>query len=118
MTQLIPDKEYFSIGETSRLTQVKPHVLRYWESEFRLLRPARRESGHRKFTRRDVDTILKIKNLLYDNGFTIPGAKKALQQENRKPPEQFKMELGENSAAVELLKSAKQTVEEILDLVK
>ena len=117
MTQLIPDKDYFSIGETSRLTQVKPHVLRYWESEFRLLRPARRESGHRKFTRRDVDTILKIKTCSTITGSPSP-AQKALQQENRKPPEQFKMELGENSAAVELLKSAKQTVEEILDLVK
>jgi DNA-binding transcriptional MerR regulator len=114
----LPEKEYYSIGEISRLTQIKPYVLRYWESEFNLLRPARRESGHRKYSRRDVETVLKIKDLLYARGFTIVGAKKFMVQASRKGPEQLKIELEDTGAAVEFLKETKETLEEILEVLK
>jgi DNA-binding transcriptional MerR regulator len=113
-----PDKEFFSIGETSEITQVAPYVLRYWESEFKLLRPTRRESGQRRYSRKDLELILKIKDLLYGKRFTIPGAKKFLAEEKRAGPEQVKMELEETGAAVELFKSTKAALEEILAVLK
>lgn len=118
MNLVLPDKEYFSIGEVSEATQVPPYVLRYWEGEFKLLRPVRRESGHRKYGRKDVETVFKIKELLYAKGFTIAGAKKFLVQENRKGPEQLKIELADNGAAVELLAETKETLEDVLKILK
>ena len=112
------DKDIFSIGEASEITHVAPYVMRYWESEFRLLRPSRRESGQRRYSRNDLETILKIKDLLYVKRFTIPGAKKFLSEEKRNSGEQLKMELTESGAAVELLKETKQTLEEILAELK
>lgn len=113
----LPDKEYFSISEVSDLTQVRPYVLRYWESEFKLLRPTRRESGHRKYSRKDVETVFKIKELLYERRFKIEGAKKYLLQENRRKPEQMVIELQETGAAVEILKQTKETLEEIVKIL-
>src|SRR5438477_4171113 len=81
---LLPPQTYFSIGEVSQLTQVKPYVIRYWESQFGVLRPPRRDSGQRKFTKKEVDTILRIKELLHEKRFTIAGAKRILQQEARR----------------------------------
>jgi len=74
---LIPDKLYFRIGEVSELTETKPYVLRYWETEFPQLQPERR-SGHRLYRRKDVETVFAIKRLLYEEGFTIEGARKHL----------------------------------------
>tara|TARA_R110000868_G_scaffold84822_6_gene238992 strand:- start:66601 stop:66972 length:372 start_codon:yes stop_codon:yes gene_type:complete len=71
----IPDKRYFTIGETSRLCKVKPHVLRYWEQEFSQLRPAKRTGNRRYYQRKDVELIRKIRELLYEQGFTISGAR-------------------------------------------
>src|SRR3989338_1349326 len=107
---LPPDKEIFSIGEASEITKIAPYVLRYWESEFKLLRPSRRESGQRRYSRKDLETILKIKDLLYLKRFTIPGAKKFLVDEKRTCGEQIKLELTESGAAVELLKETRQTL--------
>ena len=75
---LLPDKEYFNIGEACRILQVPPHTLRYWESQFKLFRPIRRESGHRRYTRRDMETAIRIKELLHDKKMTAAGARKAL----------------------------------------
>src|SRR5262245_44838662 len=118
MTFVPEDKEYFSIGEASQLTQVQPYVLRYWESEFNLLRPIRRESGQRTYNRKDIETILKIKDLLYIKRFTISGAKKALVQQRKAGPEQLKIELQETGAAVEVLKETRQTLEDIVKILK
>ena len=118
MNVQFPDKECFSIGEVSEITQIQPYVLRYWENKCKLLRPSRRESGHRKFSRKDVEEILKVKDLLYMKGLTVMGAKKFLIQEKRVRPEQMKIELGENSAAIELLKETKSTLEEVLKILK
>lgn len=77
----IPDKLFFKIGEVAELTGTKPHVLRYWESEFKMLRPAKGESGQRVYRRKDVELVFAIKNLLYEENFTIAGAKKQLSRQ-------------------------------------
>ncbi len=77
----IPDKLFFKIGEVAQLTGTKPHVLRYWESEFKMLRPAKGESGQRIYRRKDVELVFSIKQLLYEENFTIAGAKKQLQRQ-------------------------------------
>ncbi|MEQ1564856.1 MAG: MerR family transcriptional regulator [Myxococcota bacterium] len=73
----LPDKLFFRIGEAAELIGVEPHVLRYWESEFRM-RPQRSQSGQRMYRRADIARFLKIRRLLHDEGFTIAGARKAL----------------------------------------
>jgi len=82
----IPDKLYFRIGEVSRVSGVKPHVLRYWETEFSGISPKKSGSGHRLFRRKDVELILEIKRLLYEERFTIEGARKFLSQRTKKIP--------------------------------
>jgi DNA-binding transcriptional MerR regulator len=77
----IPDKQYFRIGEVARLVGVKTHVLRFWESEFRSLRPAKTKTNQRVYSRRDVALVLRIRDLLYDEGYTIPGARRHLGEE-------------------------------------
>ena len=74
----IPDKLYFKIGEVKKITGVEAHVLRYWESEFRIIRPQRATSKQRLYRRVDVENILTIKKLLYEDGYTVPGARKFL----------------------------------------
>jgi DNA-binding transcriptional MerR regulator len=73
------DKNLYRIGEVSRLTDTKPFVLRYWETEFPTLQPVKSPKGHRLYRRKDVDTVLTIKRLLYDEGFTIAGARRHLR---------------------------------------
>jgi DNA-binding transcriptional MerR regulator len=77
----VPDKLYFKIGEVASISNVKQHVLRYWESEFPSIRPQKSKSNQRLYRRRDVEAILAIKHLLYDRKFTIEGAKKHLKSE-------------------------------------
>lgn len=79
------EKELFRIGEVSRLTNTKPFVLRYWETEFPTLQPVKSPSGHRLYRREDVEMVLKIKRLLYDEGFTIAGARRHLREQNGSP---------------------------------
>ncbi len=74
------DKRYYRIGEVSRLTGVKPYVLRYWESEFRFMAPQKSRSKQRLYRRRDIDIILLVKKLLYEQRFTIAGARKKLRE--------------------------------------
>ena len=75
---LIPDKLYFRIGEVSELANTKPYVLRYWETEFPSLKPTKSATGHRLYRRADVEMVLQIRRLLYEEGFTIEGARKYL----------------------------------------
>jgi len=81
MDKKIPNKLFFKIGEVCEITDTQPYVLRYWESEFPALAPAKNSSGQRIYRRRDIETVLRIKQLLYDEGFTIAGAKKRLESE-------------------------------------
>lgn len=75
-TSSVPEKKYFRIGEVSTLVEVDAHVLRYWETEFKIIKPYRGKSKQRLYRRKDVLNLLKIKNLLYEEGYTINGAKK------------------------------------------
>lgn len=80
MPVVIPDKLYFKIGEVSALLNLKPHVLRYWETEFDILNPGKAPSRHRLYRRKDVELLQQIKQLLYTEGYTIEGARKKLKQ--------------------------------------
>ncbi len=79
----IPDKLFFKIGEVCDIVGVQAHVLRYWETEFPMLQPQKNPSGQRNYRRRDVEMALRIKQLLYEEGFTIAGAKRKLSSEGR-----------------------------------
>src|SRR5262245_22852306 len=81
MERKIPNKLFFKIGEVCEITDTQPYVLRYWESEFPALAPAKNSSGQRIYRRRAIETVLRIKQLLYEEGFTIAGAKKRLEAE-------------------------------------
>ena len=74
----IPDKLFFKIGEVAEITKLEPHVLRYWESEFGLIKPDKSGTGQRVYRRKDIETIFEIKKLLYEERFSIEGAKKRL----------------------------------------
>jgi DNA-binding transcriptional MerR regulator len=77
----LPGKDLFRIGEVSRMTGTKQFVLRYWESEFPMLQPVKSPKGHRLYRRQDIDTVFVIKRLLYDEGFTIAGARRHLRDQ-------------------------------------
>ena len=98
----IPGKRYFTIGEVSGLCAVKPHVLRYWEQEFPLLKPVKRRGNRRYYQRQDVLMIRQIRSLLYDQGFTIGGARKQLSGEEQKQDStQFKQLISQMIAELE-----------------
>jgi DNA-binding transcriptional MerR regulator len=78
-----PIQEFFSIGEVCQLTDLKPHVLRYWESQFRFLHPAKNRSGNRVYQRREIELILLVKHLLYTEKYTIDGARKKIDEHRR-----------------------------------
>jgi DNA-binding transcriptional MerR regulator len=84
---VLPTKLYFRIGEVAGALGVETHVLRYWETEFRSIRPQKSSRGQRVYSRRDVDTLMRIKELLYDRGFTIAGARKQLRDGGIEPRE-------------------------------
>ncbi len=113
-----PEKEFFTIGEVTRLTSVKPHVLRYWERAFGLVRPARRGSGHRRFSRHDVETIWRIRELVQDRRMTLEGAKKELRTQSRRGATQIPLAFRESAAAVEVLRDVKREMTDLLAVLK
>ncbi|MCI0547216.1 MAG: MerR family transcriptional regulator [Candidatus Rokubacteria bacterium] len=98
MTEAIPDKLYFRIGEVEAIAGVPAYVLRYWESEFKLLRPKKNPAGQRLYRKRDVELVLRIKTLLYHERLTLEGAKKRLLAESRAASQ---MDLGLRGALLE-----------------
>ncbi len=78
MNWTLPEKHYYTIGDVAKITGIKPHVLRYWESQFKFLRPARRYSGHRKYTKSEIDMIGRVKHLVVEKRFTLAGARREL----------------------------------------
>jgi len=109
MPEQQPEKSegYYQIGDVSRLANVKPFVLRYWEEEFPMLQPFKSPSGRRLYRREDVDLVLKIRRLLYDEGFTIAGARRFLQdaENGSAAPDangEAPMPSAQNSSAAEL----------------
>ncbi len=113
----IPDKMFFKIGEVSKLTGIKPHVLRYWESEFKLIRPPKSNIGQRVYRRRDVEIILRLKQLLYKDRYTIEGAKKKISQELKQKT--TRQHLTAPSARLEeILQRQKQEIRNLIKLLE
>ena len=81
----IPDKLYYKIGEVAKYTGIKTHVLRYWETEFKAIKPNKSRSNQRLYRKQDVELILRLKDLLYNQGFTIAGARKKLREKPVEP---------------------------------
>jgi DNA-binding transcriptional MerR regulator len=107
-------KLYYTIGEVSELTEVKPHVLRYWESEFPSLRPRKDRGGSRRYRRQDIEEILVIKSLLYEEGYRIAGARQVLEQRRR--PEEAAKDAQQLAMAFEQLDHAEQLQQIRLEL--
>ena len=113
----IPDKLYFKIGEVKKITGVETHVLRYWESEFKIIRPQRASSKQRLYRKVDVENILTIKKLLYEDGYTVPGARKLLTAKKglTKKKEKPKIPEGRARSMLAELKSDLQQLQEMLE---
>ncbi len=105
----IPGKRYFTIGEVSELCGVKPHVLRYWEQEFPNLKPVKRRGNRRYYQRHDVLMIRQIRSLLYDQGFTITGARARLEGQ------QARMEV---SISNQIVRQVRMELEEVLQILR
>ena len=108
MPPRLPEKIYFKIGEVSQIVGVEPYVLRYWETEFDLLKPSKAPSNHRLYKKRDVELLLEIKRLLYTEGFTIEGARKKLKQAKKEEKDQLKLPLTEQKYKSALVKLKKE----------
>jgi len=114
----LPDKLYFKIGEVASIVGVKPYVLRYWESEFSIVRPSKSRSKHRLYRRKDVETLLQIKHLLHDQRFTIEGARKRLRGAQREEvPREPEPEPGE-ALYRQLLRVIKSELEALTKLLR
>ncbi len=81
----VPEKQYFRIGEVAQIAEVEAYVLRFWETEFDSLHPQKSRSNQRMYSRKDVDLVLRIRDLLYEDGFTISGARKRLRSRRKDP---------------------------------
>jgi DNA-binding transcriptional MerR regulator len=115
MVTVIPDKLYFKIGEVCKITGVEPYILRYWESEFKLVKPYRTKSNQRLYRKKDVESILKIKKMLYEDKFTIAGAKLKLKDSNIQEKEK-QLPLGFVPHKYrEVLKEIKEEIQQIRD---
>jgi DNA-binding transcriptional MerR regulator len=99
------DRLFYKIGEISSLAEIEPHVLRYWESEFPFLKPRKNKTGQRMYTRKDLELVLQIKNLLYKEKYTIAGVKKKFGSSRQK----------KNSVSMETIQGVKKKLKEILD---
>jgi DNA-binding transcriptional MerR regulator len=114
MQSEIPDKLYFKIGEVSKIADVAPHVLRYWESEFHAIRPKRANSKQRLYRRADVEIILKIKTLLHGRGYTISGARRFLASGEEIPRESPSPEKLDASSFLSRIKDELLRVQDML----
>ncbi len=112
---VIPDKLYFRIGEIAELCHLPAYVLRFWETEFPQLKPVKSSTGQRMYRHRDVENVLRIKKLLYEQGFTIAGARQQLRMENKVDKKQVPLPFPERSALD--LKHIRQGLREILALL-
>jgi DNA-binding transcriptional MerR regulator len=106
---VIPGKRYFTIGEVSELCAVKPHVLRYWEQEFPSLKPLKRRGNRRYYQRHDVILIRQIRSLLYEQGFTIGGARQRLSGDEAKD---------DSNQSQQIIRQLRTELEEVLDLLR
>jgi DNA-binding transcriptional MerR regulator len=126
----IPDKLYFKIGEVAKLAGVEPYVLRYWETEFKEICPVKSRTKQRLYRRKDIDTVIHIKKLLYQEGFTIDGARKKMRDLKGEREGNGAEEVGENGRVsqlplafesppnAKLLKEIKKSLEELLKILE
>ena len=112
----IPDKPYFKIGDVAKLCGLEPYVLRYWETEFRSLKPEKTKSGQRLYRKQHVELVLRIRTLLYDNRFTIEGARAALRSQGHE--EGPAVSLPPPAIDRETLKNLRQGIIDLLALVE
>lgn len=112
---LIPDKLYFRIGEVANLCRLPAYVLRFWESEFSQLKPVKSSTGQRMYRKRDVESVLRIKQLLYEQGFTISGARQQLRAENKTDKTQTAIPFPSHPTPD--LQRIRQGLREILDML-
>lgn len=105
----IPGKRYFTIGEVSDLCAVKPHVLRYWEQEFTQLKPLKRRGNRRYYQRQDVILIRQIRGLLYEQGFTIGGARQRLTSDDARD---------DSNQSQQIIKQLRMELDEVLDILR
>jgi DNA-binding transcriptional MerR regulator len=110
-------KIYYSISEVADLTDVRPHVLRYWESKFKMLKPKKNRAGNRMYRAKDIDLVLRIKDLLYDRRFTIAGARRRLLDERRTADDQIELDFDRRIAERTVVMSVKKELEEILEIL-
>ncbi|MBI3354055.1 MAG: MerR family transcriptional regulator [Nitrospirae bacterium] len=108
MESNFPEKLFYKIGEVSKITNTEPYVLRYWETEFPFLHPKKNKAGQRVYLSRDIDAVLKIKKMLYEEGYTIAGVKKKFKEEPQT----------DNKFFVKAIKGVKKDLKGILDLMK
>jgi DNA-binding transcriptional MerR regulator len=109
-----PVQEFFSIGEVCELTELKPHVLRYWESQFRFLSPAKNRAGNRAYQRREVELILLVKHLLYTEKYTIEGARQKVEERRRRGELR---PLARSALSLETVESVERDLHELLALL-
>jgi DNA-binding transcriptional MerR regulator len=110
-----PVQEFFSIGDVCQLTDLKPHVLRYWESQFRFLHPAKNRSGNRVYQRREIELILLVKHLLYTEKYTIEGARQRIEEYRRTGSLKSEARLALQHETVENLRAELKHILDILD---
>lgn len=114
---VVPDRLYFRIGEVSELSGLPSYVLRFWESEFPQLKPSKGSTGQRMYRRRDVEFVLKIKKLLYDDGYTIAGAREKLKAETRPGRAQNGLPFPVAGARLDQLRLVRQELSDLLGLL-
>ena len=121
----LPDKLYFKIGEVAKIVGVKPYVLRYWETEFSMIRPGKTRSQHRLYRRRDVEALIEIKRLLHNERYTIEGAKRRLKSLGKlptaapaaEPRPQLNLPLGERTYRNALVR-VRRDLQDLYDLLR
>ena len=109
----IPDKIFFKIGEVSKITGIKPYILRYWESEFSIIRPQKNRVGQRVYKKKDLERILEIKKLLYDERYSIEGAKKKILGTLKSNDPQMNLNLGQEELYKKILDNLKSDLKSL-----
>jgi DNA-binding transcriptional MerR regulator len=115
MTASQPVQEFFSIGDVCQLTDLKPHVLRYWESQFRFLNPAKNRSGNRVYQRREIELIMLVKHLLYTEKYTIEGARRRIEQYRRTGSLKTEARFALQQETIESLRAELRTILDLLE---
>ena len=115
MTASQPIQEFFSIGDVCQLTELKPHVLRYWESQFRFLNPAKNRSGNRVYQRREIELIMLVKHLLYTEKYTIEGARRRIEHYRRTGTIKSEARFALQRESIESLRTELRAILDILE---